>query len=130
MRTLRFVIATGMLALGGRLVAATIAVNASTTTVTIPYTTFGVNMETWDGGSGGSDAAYLAAMKASGIRNVRWPGGSGADTYNWDDLTCAQSYWVTTPQFVTFLNEFGGSMDNVVNFSGNWCGTQYTHAQA
>ena len=42
---------------------------------------FGVNTETWDGYLG--NAATLPALANAGILNLRWPGGSGADTHNW-----------------------------------------------
>jgi hypothetical protein len=69
-------------------------------------------------------------MQVSGSRNIRWPGGSWADILNWNDIQCQASYDVTTPEYITFLQKFGGVMHPIVNFSGNWCGTQYTHAQA
>lgn len=118
------------LGLNGQLAAINVAINAGTVIATIPYTIYGINMADWNSGNNGQDPVYLAAMKASGCRNVRWPGGSGSDVDNWNALNCQNAYEVTTPQFIYFLNEFGGSMDATVNFSGYWCGTQYTHAQA
>jgi hypothetical protein len=52
---------------------------------------FGVNTATWDGYLGNS--ATLPALTNAGILNLRWPGGSGADTHNWStDISEEQTF--------------------------------------
>jgi len=52
---------------------------------------FGVNTETWDSYLGNS--ATLPALTNAGIMNLRWPGGSGADTHNWaTDISEEQTF--------------------------------------
>ncbi|MGD0412654.1 MAG: alpha-L-arabinofuranosidase, partial [Verrucomicrobiota bacterium] len=52
---------------------------------------FGVNAATWDGYLGNS--ATLPALTNAGILNLRWPGGSGADTHNWaTDISEEQTF--------------------------------------
>ncbi len=107
-----------------------ITVNASTAVGTVPSEIYGNNMAPWVGTNNGSDSTYNTAMQVSGSRNIRWPGGSWADILNWNNITCKDSFDVTTSQYISFLQKFGGVMHPIVNFSGNWCGTQFTHAQA
>ena len=49
----------------------------------------------------------MTDMQVSGCRHIRWPGGSYADIVNWDDIQCL-GYGATTPQCITFLQQFGG----------------------
>jgi len=107
-----------------------ITVNVSSFLHTIPSEIYGNNMAPWVGTNNGSDATYVTAMQVSGSRNIRWPGGSWADILNWNDIQCQASYDITTSQYVSFLQKFGGVMHPIVNFAGNWCGVQNTHAQA
>ena len=109
---------------------ANITVNASSVVSSVPSEIYGNNMAPWVGTNNGSDAAYVTAMQVSGSRNMRWPGGSWADILNWNDIQCQASFDITTPQYISFLQKFGGQMHPIVNFSGNWCGTQFSHAQA
>jgi hypothetical protein len=52
---------------------------------------FGVNAETWDANLG--NGATLPALTNAGILNLRWPGGSGADTHNWaSDISEEQTF--------------------------------------
>ena len=107
-----------------------ITVNASTSVVTIPSEIYGNNMAPWVGTNNGSDATYVTAMQVSGCRNIRWPGGSWADILNWNNIVCQGSFDIPTPQYITFLQKFGGQMHAICNFSGFWCNTQFTHTQA
>ena len=108
----------------------TVTVNAATTLVTIPGQIYGNNMSCYNSSNNGSDSTYVTDMQISGCRNIRSPGGSYADIVNWNDITCQQSYYATTPQFVSFLQAFGGTMQPIVNFSGYWCYTQYSDPSA
>ncbi len=107
-----------------------ITVDASAILLKIPPEIYGNNMAPWVNTNSGSDAAYVAAMQVSGSRNIRWPGGAWADQLDWSNIQCKASYEVTTPEYISFLQEFGGSMHPICNFSGYWCNTQYTHSQA
>ncbi len=117
---------------------ATIAVNAGTTIVTIPNTIYGNNAQYYNAANNGTNATYNTAMQVSGCHNIRWPGGSEADIVNWNNLVCEDTGAATTPQFITFLQTIGGTMQPIVNFSGYWCSggagsgtsTQYTSAEA
>ena len=107
-----------------------ITVNASSVINPVPSEIYGNNMAPWVGTNNGSDATYVTAMQVSGSRNMRWPGGSWADILNWNNITCQGSFDISTPQYISFLQKFGGQMHPICNFSGNWCGAQNTHAQA
>jgi len=108
--------------------AVNITVNAGTTLLSVPQEVYGNNMAAWTASNNGTDTTYVTAMQASGCRNIRWPGGSWADIVDWDDTTCSGS--CSTPAFISFLQEFGGTMQPICNFSGYWCGTQFTHSEA
>jgi len=107
-----------------------ITVDASTVLHTIPRDIYGINMAAWTGLVNSGEAAYEEAMKVAGVSQVRWPGGSWADILDWNDIQCQGTYDSTTDQEITFLSTFGGKIQPIVNFSGNWCGTQHTHADA
>src|SRR5579872_651469 len=107
-----------------------VTINASTALVTIPNEIFGSNMSAYTNSNNGTDAAYVTAMQVSGSRNIRWPGGSYSDLLNWNNILCQASYYATTPQYISFLQKFGGTMQAIVNFSGYWCGATNTHTQA
>src|SRR5665213_655079 len=124
--------ALAFLVLGSNLFAATVTVDASAITVTIPQEIYGSNMSTYTGVTTG-EAAYATAMQVSGSRNIRWPGGSYSDIVNWNDTGSAPGclgYGASTPQFISLLGMFGGHLQAEVNYAGYWCGTQYTLAQA
>jgi len=115
-----------------------VTVNAGTAIATIPQALYGNNMQLYVSSNNGSDATYKTAMQVSGCRNIRWPGGSESDIVNWNNLTCPDTGAATTPQFVSFLQQFGGTMQAIVNGSGIWCNggagsnapTTFTHAAA
>ena len=115
-----------------------VTVNAATTVATIPPELYGNNMQFYVTSNNGSDATYKTAMQVSGCRNIRWPGGSEADIVNWNNVVCPDAGASTTPQFISFLQQFGGTMQPIVNGSGIWCNggagsnspTTFTHAAA
>jgi hypothetical protein len=107
-----------------------ISVDASSVLHTIPRDIFGINMAAWTGLNNSGEATYEERMKVAGVTQVRWPGGSWADILNWNDIQCQGSSDATTEQALSFMATFGGKMEPIVNFSGFWCNTQYTHAQA
>ncbi len=68
-------------------------------------------------------------MKLVGYPQVRWPGGSWGDIVAWNNTQCSGGA-STTDQAIAFISSFGAHMQPIVNFSGYWCNTQYTHNQA
>jgi hypothetical protein len=55
--------------------------NAGQTLQSVDARQFGVNTATWDGNLGA--AQTLPLIQQTGIRALRWPGGSTSDAYNW-----------------------------------------------
>jgi hypothetical protein len=60
---------------------ATVAVNAGASLATISPNAFGINTAVWD--SVLTDSKLPALVSGAGITAMRYPGGSTADTYNW-----------------------------------------------
>jgi alpha-L-arabinofuranosidase len=58
-----------------------LAVNAGQVLQTVDARQFGLNTATWDGIL--DNAQTLPLLEESGCMNLRWPGGSTADEYNW-----------------------------------------------
>jgi hypothetical protein len=121
---------SGVEGTGGSFADPVVTVDAGTVLHTIPRDIYGINMAAWTGLVNSGEATYEERMKVAGVTQVRWPGGSWADILDWNDIQCQGQYDSTTSQAITFMQTFGGNMQPIVNFSGNWCGTQYTHAQA
>jgi LPXTG-motif cell wall-anchored protein len=62
-----------------------ISVNAGASLGTVPST--GVGLNTGFGDEHMGDANVTSLMKAAGVRQLRYPGGSGADEYHWKTHT-------------------------------------------
>lgn len=62
-----------------------IRVDAGTSLGTVPSSGFGLNTGFGDEHMG--DAKVTSLMKAAGVRQLRYPGGSGADDYHWKTHT-------------------------------------------
>ncbi len=89
-----------------------VSVNAAQPLHTIDSRVFGVNTEVWDGDTDTSAAKQL--MSAAGIANIRLPGGSAGDDYDW---TKQQWYGQTaTPQFGDLANSIGASAYVIANY--------------
>lgn len=58
-----------------------LGVNAQTVLETVDPRQFGLNTATWDGSLGASTT--LPLLQESGCMNLRWPGGSTSDEYDW-----------------------------------------------
>jgi hypothetical protein len=58
-----------------------LGVNAQAVLETVDARQFGLNTATWDGSLGSSTT--LPLLKESGCMNLRWPGGSTSDEYDW-----------------------------------------------
>ncbi|MBW8800878.1 MAG: cellulose-binding protein [Streptomyces sp.] len=61
--------------------AVTVTVDAGASLGTVPDTGLGLNTGFGDGNMG--DATVSSLMKAAGVRQLRYPGGSGADFFHW-----------------------------------------------
>lgn len=60
-----------------------LAVDANETLQTVDARQFGVNIGTWD--TSLTNAQSLPQLEEMGIKNLRWPGGSTSDAYDWTD---------------------------------------------
>lgn len=70
-----------------------IRVDAGTSLGTVPSSGAGLNTGFGDGHMG--DAKVTSLMKAAGVRQLRYPGGSGADDYHWKTHTSGDgSGWI------------------------------------
>jgi alpha-L-arabinofuranosidase len=89
-------------------------------------------MAVWDGQSNGTDALYNSYMAASGSKFIRFPGGSWADIVDWSNLECSgsQTWVISVDEALSFVAAFGAKLQPIVNFSGYWCDTQHSHAEA
>ncbi|MER6026599.1 hypothetical protein [Streptomyces sp. NPDC001851] len=71
--------------------AVTVTVDAGTSLGTVPSTGVGLNTAVYDACMNDAEAASL--MKAAGIRQLRFPGGSVADAYHWKTHTVTGGSW-------------------------------------
>lgn len=69
-----------------------IRVDAGTSLGTVPSSGAGLNTGVGDEHMG--DAKVASLMKAAGVRQLRFPGGSGADGYHWKTHTMSDGGWV------------------------------------
>ncbi|WP_203691190.1 LPXTG cell wall anchor domain-containing protein [Streptomyces sp. SID12488] len=69
-----------------------ISVNAGTSLGTVPSSGVGLNTGVGDEHMG--DVKVSSLMKAAGVRQLRFPGGSGADGYHWKTHTMSDGGWV------------------------------------
>jgi hypothetical protein len=87
----------------------TVNINVANTMSAMPPQGLGVCTAVYDNYITGSyTAAIVAALKATGITAVRYPGGSYGDIYNWQTSTCNDGGYVASG--VTF----SGFMKNIV----------------
>jgi hypothetical protein len=81
---------------------ATVSVNASQSIATVPETLVGANFAIWDGLL--SDSRTATLMKDAGVRYLRYPGGSYADSYHWKTHTMdGGGYVAPGTNFDTFM---------------------------
>lgn len=109
---------------------ATVTVNASTVTHTIPDALWGANLAAWESTESGTNTTFNNLLINQGSKYYRWPGGSWGDIDIWDNMACNGSWVITYQQTLNLLSAVGGTMQPIVNSSGYWCGTQHTQAQA
>ncbi|MGC2637219.1 MAG: hypothetical protein WA294_08560 [Acidobacteriaceae bacterium] len=94
------------------------AATGSSTTVTVDQSTLGpavsdqllgMNMAVWfDPTAGGANPSPVVdAFTSTGVKAVRWPGGSESDDYDWQTNTaCDGGYTVATADFTDFVDSF------------------------
>ncbi|HEY0759891.1 MAG TPA: RICIN domain-containing protein [Acidisarcina sp.] len=103
---------------------ASVSVNASSTTNTVPPEGYGVDTAVYDGSLTSSGVA--PALKASGINAIRYPGGSYADIFNFisgTDQSLNGGYFAPGDTFNNFMNDVvlpeGGKAFITVNYGSN-----------
>ncbi|MFM9628614.1 MULTISPECIES: cellulose-binding protein [Streptomyces] len=69
-----------------------ISVDAGTSLGTVPSSGVGLNTGVGDDRMG--DAKVTSLMKAAGFRQLRYPGGSGADDFHWKTHTMGNGGWI------------------------------------
>jgi hypothetical protein len=79
----------------------TVTVNARAGLATVPDTALGVNHAIWDANLGTAETSDL--LRAAGVRMMRYPGGSYADIYHWQDHTAPGGYVAPNTDFDTFM---------------------------
>jgi hypothetical protein len=94
-----FFLASFMCAVG-RGSAATISVNPGSILRPVPATGLGLHTSTYASQWGNPDLP--AALNASGVQLLRYPGGSYADAYQWTDHFNSQGYQAANSDFANF----------------------------
>ena len=79
----------------------TVTVNARAGLATVPETGIGVNHAVWDAQLGTDTVADL--LKDAGVQTMRYPGGSYADIYHWQDNTAPGGYVAPGTDFDAFM---------------------------
>ncbi|GAB3841335.1 cellulose binding domain-containing protein [Micromonospora andamanensis] len=78
-----------------------VTVNARAGLATVPDTALGVNHAIWDSQLGTTETSDL--LRAAGVQMMRYPGGSYADIYHWEDHTAPGGYVAPGTDFDTFM---------------------------
>ncbi len=109
-----------------------VSVDASTVVRTMPDDLFGNNIAAWEGSTDGKDAFLNDFMKISGMKLIRYPGGSWADIVAWDTVgvPSSNSWELDNNESIAFAKAAGANLQAIVNFSGYWDGVQHTPADA
>jgi hypothetical protein len=79
----------------------TVTVNARAGLATMPATGLGINDAIWDPELGTNAVADL--LESAGVTMRRYPGGSYADIYHWEDHTAPGGYVAPNTDFDTFM---------------------------
>jgi hypothetical protein len=78
-----------------------VTVNTRAGLATVPGTGLGVNHAIWDSQLASDPVADL--LKDAGVQMVRYPGGSYADIYHWEDHTAPGGYVAPGTDFDSFM---------------------------
>ena len=110
---------------------ATVAVDATTTSATVPSTAIGLNGSTYDGAL--TDAAVPGLLSAVGTNLIRFPGGTSSDSYNWKtntDVLSGQPQAVNFDQYATLLARTSAQGMITVNYgTGDTAGASQSPAE-
>jgi hypothetical protein len=110
-----------------------ITVRAGETLATIPATAFGMNTAVWDNNL--LDAAVPDLLRQAGITMLRFPGGSTADVYHWQDHSTTRKNGPTSnplgyvnpnntfDAFMGLAQSVGAQPFITVNYGTNYPGT-------
>ena len=109
---------------------ATVTVTAAaTTTVTVNLTPsgpavtnklLGVNMAIWYD-LVGNNSGILSAFQSAGITQVRWPGGSDSDAYDWQTNTlCGNGYTDSNDTYTNFVSDLAKPANLDVALTANY----------
>jgi hypothetical protein len=104
-----------------------VTVNAQDRIGTLPATGFGLNASAYDGNL--LDAAIPGLARAAGVSIIRYPGGSEADAYHWQDnsITPGQGGYAnpndTFDNFMRVVSQAGAQAMITVNYGSNHDGT-------
>ncbi|HEY8533016.1 MAG TPA: alpha-L-arabinofuranosidase, partial [Micromonospora sp.] len=79
----------------------TVTVNTRAGLATMSALGLGVNHAIWDQHLGSDETSDL--LRAAGVRMLRYPGGSYADIYHWEDHTAPGGYVAPNTDFDTFM---------------------------
>ncbi len=81
----------------------TVSVNESSSGPAISDQLIGMNLAMW---YDPTTPAIQTAFAATGVKAVRWPGGSNSDLYNWETNTECGGYSTPNSNFTSFVNDF------------------------
>ncbi|MFC7547833.1 cellulose binding domain-containing protein [Plantactinospora sp. GCM10030261] len=79
----------------------TVTVNARAGLAGMPNTALGVNHAIWDSNLGTDETSDL--LRAAGVQMMRYPGGSYADIYHWENHSAPGGYVAPGTDFDTFM---------------------------
>ena len=104
---------------------ATVTVNATSTSAEVPPEGYGLNTYVFDAYMTTSGTA--SAVSSSGVRALRYPGGSDSDVFNFISATDSSmndgAYWDSTDTFANFMNDLaipaGATPVITVNYGSN-----------
>lgn len=81
----------------------TVMVNESSIGPAITDQLIGMNLAMW---YDPTTPAIQTAFASTGVKAVRWPGGSNSDLYNWETNTECGGYSTPNSNFTSFVNDF------------------------
>ncbi|MGO9865453.1 MAG: hypothetical protein ACLPLR_17735 [Terriglobales bacterium] len=82
-----------------------VAVDQTPTSTAVTNQLLGMNMAVWYD-LVANQAGIVGGLKAAGITQVRWPGGSDSDLYHWaDNSECDGGYAVPSDTFANFVSD-------------------------
>ncbi|WP_257033372.1 hypothetical protein [Streptomyces sp. Ag109_G2-15] len=105
-----------------------VTVDAGTSLGTVPSTGVGLNTAVYDAYMNDAKAASL--MKAAGVRQLRFPGGSVADAYHWKTHTVTGGSWAAPgtdfDHFMATAKRVGAQPIITANYGLNEVGQPHT----